>query len=196
MHRQCAGLPGLKSLLERGSISEIFDDVKTAVRQMGDRIFAPQEEEAEEADEREEEPSSSSSGPKVQAVRAQDLQGPAWTRQRSEAMTKYMFLDDGEKGTVKIYVKAEELQLAAFEDAFASFEAQRLVLLVLGSDKVFSLQGRLHGAVDPEECSCVLSASGHKVAVTLRKFEAKGKWHRLFESTGKELQEHLVKDFI
>ncbi|CAL1136442.1 unnamed protein product [Cladocopium goreaui] len=88
-------------------------------------------------------------------------------------------------------VKAEELELSSFSDVYAKFEVpaaekheQSFSLLVLSDGRVWRLQGRLFGPVRAEECSTSLSPSGHKVVVTLRKTDAKMKWHRLIESTG------------
>ncbi|CAE7253956.1 unnamed protein product [Symbiodinium sp. CCMP2592] len=200
MHRQCAGLPqALKSALERGSPAELLEDLGTAVRKVTSRFFAGSEEELENV------PTctgqSESTSPREGGLNLDDEAAstaePEWILRKSEQMTKYMFLDEGsEKGTVKIYVKAEELQIDQFADAYASFQERRLSLYLLGpGGRVWRLSGRLFGPVQAKECKCSLSASGHKVSVTLRKSSTSDQWHRLIEDPGKE-QLDKSQDFI
>mmetsp|Transcript_4877 Transcript_4877/g.11184 ORF Transcript_4877/g.11184 Transcript_4877/m.11184 type:complete len:199 (-) Transcript_4877:94-690(-) len=198
MHRQCAGVPtALKNALENGSISELLEDVRNTVRRVSGRLFF--QDEAEEVTATDEEPdthtaSASSSHAPAGGLDLEADRVPTWAKKTAEPMTKYMFLDEGgDKGVVKVYVKAEELELSSFSDVYAKFEEQSFSLLVLSDGRVWRLQGRLFGPVRAEECSTSLSPSGHKVVVTLRKTDAKMKWHRLIEST---TQQDLSKDFI
>eukprot|EP00439_Symbiodinium_sp_Y106_P054342 s4369_g7.t1 len=180
----------LKSALERGSPAELLEDLGTAVRKVTSRFFAGSEEELENV------PTctgqSESTSPREGGLNLDDEAAstaePEWILRKSEQMTKYMFLDEGsEKGTVKIYVKAEELQIDQFADAYASFQERRLSLYLLGpGGRVWRLSGRLFGPVQAKECKCSLSSSGHKVSVTLRKSSTSDQWHRLIEDPGKE----------
>eukprot|EP00434_Breviolum_minutum_P017048 symbB.v1.2.015041.t1/scaffold1037.1/size142759/13 len=214
MHRQCAGVPNaLKNALENGSISELLDDVKTTVRRVSGRLFFQEEEEVDEATVTSDEEgffddaqalrpeqeahtasASSSHAPAGGLGLEADSRVPTWAKKTAEPMTKYMFLDEGgDKGVVKVYIKAEELELSAFSDVYATFQDQSFSLLVLSDGRVWRLQGRLFGPVRAEECSTSLSPTGHKVVVTLRKTDAKLKWNRLIESS---TQQDLSKDFI
>eukprot|EP00435_Cladocopium_sp_Y103_P075564 s153_g60.t1 len=217
----CAGVPtALKNALENGSISELLEDVRNTVRRVSGRLFF--QDEAEEVNEpSDEEPdthtaSASSSHAPAGGLDLEADRVPTWAKKTAEPMTKYMFLDEGgDKGpgqlnivVTSMTVKAEELELSSFSDVYAKFEEQSFSLLVLSDGRVWRLQGRLFGPVRAEEncsrpcectemalqeCSTSLSPSGHKVVVTLRKTDAKMKWHRLIEST---TQQDLSKDFI
>ncbi|CAE7504166.1 unnamed protein product [Symbiodinium pilosum] len=201
MHRQCAGLPqALKSALERGSPSELLEDLGTAVRRATARLFTGSEEVLENAHGAEQSQSSSSREGGLNLAEDDDIAStsePEWISRNSEHMTKYMFLDEGsEKGTVKIYVKAEELEITQFADAYASFQERRLSLYLLApGGRVWRLSGRLFAPVQAKECKCSLSASGHKVSVTLRKSSTTDQWHRLIDDPGKE-QLDKAQDFI
>ncbi|CAE7862117.1 unnamed protein product [Symbiodinium microadriaticum] len=193
-----AHLTALKSALERGPLALAVQSLCN-VRKVTSRFFAGSEEELENV------PTctgqSESTSPREGGLNLDDEAAPTaepeWISRKSEQMTKYMFLDEGsEKGTVKIYVKAEELQIDQFADAYASFQERRLSLYLLGpGGRVWRLSGRLFGPVQAKDCKCSLSASGHKVSVTLRKSSTSDQWHRLIEDPGKE-QLDKSQDFI
>lgn len=187
----------MKNALENGSISELLEDVRNTVRRVSGRLFFQDEAEEVTATDEELDTHTASASSSHAPAGGLDLEAdrvPTWAKKTAEPMTKYMFLDEGgDKGVVKVYVKAEELELSSFSDVYAKFEEQSFSLLVLSDGRVWRLQGRLFGPVRAEECSTSLSPSGHKVVVTLRKTDAKMKWHRLIEST---TQQDLSKDFI
>lgn len=107
---------------------------------------------------------------------------------------KYLFTDEGkEKGTVKVYVKADELEAPslesgqlAFNAAHVEFQERSMELRAVSRDgRVWVLRpGRLYGPVSIPECRYSLSATGHKVSITLKKADVTVTWHRLTETPG------------
>mmetsp|Transcript_43674 Transcript_43674/g.98644 ORF Transcript_43674/g.98644 Transcript_43674/m.98644 type:complete len:247 (-) Transcript_43674:56-796(-) len=122
---------------------------------------------------------------------------------------RYLFADEGkEKGTVKVYVKAQEIEGAcgddgtidAFDEVHVDFQERSLFMRAMCRDgRVFVLRaGHLFGPVCPGECRYTLSSTGHKVSITLKKADTQSTWHRLTQTpgAGNERVALDVKDFI
>eukprot|EP00913_Durusdinium_trenchii_P000800 g747.t1 len=185
MHRQCAAVPtSLKNAFENGSFVELLEDVRDTVRRVGGRLFFPEKGEDNEAVARDQEEngpegttSSSSSQAPVRPAGGLGLEAraPTWAKKKAEPMlgtqrgvwnTCISMLT----GVVKVYVKAEELELASFSDVYATFEEQSFSLLVLSDGRVWRLQGRLFGPddIDPQQLWSL---------ATNMKSERGGDWH-------------------
>mmetsp|Transcript_44478 Transcript_44478/g.123064 ORF Transcript_44478/g.123064 Transcript_44478/m.123064 type:complete len:240 (-) Transcript_44478:192-911(-) len=118
---------------------------------------------------------------------------------------KYLFSDEGkEKGVVKVYIKAEELDMGAggiggaFSEATVEFRERALHVRAVSADgRVWVLHIGLFSAVLPDECKYSLSSSGHKVSITLKKADAATTWSRLSERVGSDPRAlHHESDFL
>lgn len=102
---------------------------------------------------------------------------------------KYLFADEGkEKGTVKVYIQAQELEAVdGFRDVHVEFQERSISARAVSKDgRVWVLRaGPLWGPVRAGECRYSLSSTGHKVSITLKKADTSCTWHRLTEVPGK-----------
>eukprot|EP00928_Gymnodinium_smaydae_P071439 TRINITY_DN5501_c2_g3_i2.p1 TRINITY_DN5501_c2_g3~~TRINITY_DN5501_c2_g3_i2.p1 ORF type:complete len:222 (-),score=21.11 TRINITY_DN5501_c2_g3_i2:110-745(-) len=113
----------------------------------------------------------------------QSLARPPSTHVEGSILKRYLFSDEKSRGIVKIYIEASQLGgTSKIEDVEVNMQEQTLFVrckAVNGSD--WLLRGTLFGKIDPSKSKHVLSSSGHKVSITLRKRDADLTWHRLFK---------------
>eukprot|EP00928_Gymnodinium_smaydae_P071440 TRINITY_DN5501_c2_g3_i3.p1 TRINITY_DN5501_c2_g3~~TRINITY_DN5501_c2_g3_i3.p1 ORF type:complete len:207 (-),score=25.83 TRINITY_DN5501_c2_g3_i3:110-700(-) len=127
-------------------------------------------------------PESSDEPPSQEPSGAQPVQAPV-SSERGSILKRYLFSDEKSRGIVKIYIEASQLGgTSKIEDVEVNMQEQTLFVrckAVNGSD--WLLRGTLFGKIDPSKSKHVLSSSGHKVSITLRKRDADLTWHRLFK---------------
>jgi len=116
------------------------------------------------------------------------------------AIERYCFLDEGvAKGTVKLYIKAEELNaetMFLIDEAHVDFKPRGLCIRAVASTgHVYVLREQLFAAVEWKKCKFSLSESGHKLTVTLKKTDPTQEWPRL-KGDGARVASVSASDFF
>lgn len=127
---------------------------------------------------------------------------PRVARGTEVVIERYLFSDECQKGVVKVYIEAKDLEEGggdgSFQSADVRFSDRSIDVRIASASKpgrVFVLRSRLFGPVSPGECRFALSTRGHKVSITLKKDNCSA-WHRLVDSGGASASAPDLKDFL